>query len=39
LISESNSLIPSEMRAAYAKFIHAKLAMIDLLIKEAADAR
>jgi hypothetical protein len=39
LISESNALSPSEMRTAYAEFINAKLAMIDSLVKEAADAR
>lgn len=39
LVSESNSLSPGEMKSAYAEFIHAKLAMIDQLVKEAADAK
>ena len=39
LISESDSFSPSEMRAAYIEFINTKLSMIDLLVKEATDAR
>jgi len=39
LLSESDSMNPSEMRAAYIQFIKAKLSMIDLLVKEAEDAR
>jgi hypothetical protein len=39
LLSESDSLTPSEMRAAYIEFINAKLSMIDVLVKEAEDAR
>ncbi|UMB59638.1 aminotransferase class I and II [Lutibacter sp. A80] len=39
LLSESDSLSPKEMRAAYIEFINAKFSMIDLLVKEAADAR
>ena len=39
LLSESDSLTPNEMRAAYIEFINAKLSMIDILVKEADDAR
>jgi hypothetical protein len=39
LLSESDSLTPIEMRAAYIEFINAKLSMIDVLVKEAEDAR
>jgi hypothetical protein len=39
LLSESDSLSPNEMRAAYIEFINAKLSMIDVLVKEASDAR
>lgn len=39
LLSESDSLSPQEMRAAYIEFISAKCSMIDLLVKEAVDAR
>lgn len=39
LLSESDSLNPNEMRAAYIEFINTKLSMIDLLVKEATDAR
>lgn len=39
LTSDSESLSPDEMRAAYIQFITTKLAKIDLLVKEAADAR
>lgn len=35
----SNILSPDEMRAAYINFLSAKLANIDLLVKEASDAR
>jgi hypothetical protein len=35
----SNILSPDEMRSAYTDFINAKLANIDLLVKEASDAR
>ncbi|MBC8756268.1 aminotransferase class I and II [Kordia sp. YSTF-M3] len=36
---ESDALTPDEMRAAYIKYLLAKLAMIDSLVKEAEDAR
>lgn len=39
LLSESDSLSPTEIRAAYIQFIKTKLSMIDLLVKEAEDAR
>ncbi|RMA64804.1 HipA family kinase [Ulvibacter antarcticus] len=39
LLSEADALSPNEMRAAYIEFLSAKLSMIDLLVKEAADAR
>ncbi|WP_117884925.1 HipA family kinase [Aureibaculum luteum] len=39
LLSESDILGPEEMRAAYIQFITTKLSMIDILVKEAADAR
>jgi len=39
LLSEHDTLSPHDMRAAYIEFINAKLAMIDVLVKEAADAR
>jgi len=39
LSDESTSLGPAEMKAAYLAFISAKLTNIDLLVKEAADAR
>jgi len=39
LFNESDSLSPNEIRAAYIKFINTKLSMIDLLVKEAEDAR
>ena len=38
LIDRSETLSPDEMRAAYIAYIDAKLAMIDVLIKEAEDA-
>tara|TARA_R110000765_G_scaffold382033_2_gene473276 strand:+ start:316 stop:1095 length:780 start_codon:yes stop_codon:yes gene_type:complete len=39
LISESDSMTPEEMRAAYIQFINRRLSKIDLLVKEAEDAR
>jgi hypothetical protein len=39
LLSESDALSPSEIKAAYIHFITTKLGMIDLLVKEAEDAR
>lgn len=36
---ESDTMTPNEMRASYIQYIHAKLAMIDSLVKEAEDAR
>lgn len=39
LKDESEPLSPEEMRAAYIDFIHARLEKIDLLVKEAEDAR
>ncbi|MEM9917921.1 MAG: HipA family kinase [Bacteroidota bacterium] len=39
LIEASNTLSPEEMRTAYTQFLNAKLSKIDLLAKEAADAR
>ncbi len=39
LLSDSDTLTPSEMRTAYIAYINAKLAMIDSLVKEAQDAR
>lgn len=39
LTEESNVLAPHEKRAAYTDFLNAKLANIELLAKEAADAR
>jgi len=39
LLSESDSFSPNEMRAAYIQFINTKLSMIDLLVKEATNAR
>ena len=39
LLSESDVLNPAEKRAAYIQFITTKLAMIDVLVKEAEDAR
>jgi hypothetical protein len=39
LIEESNVLNPDEMRAAYVRFLSVKLDNIELLAKEAADAR
>lgn len=39
LLHESDTMPPAEMRAAYMEYLMAKLAMIDLLVKEAEDAR
>ncbi|WP_166387206.1 HipA family kinase [Polaribacter sp. 11A2H] len=39
LINEGDVLNPTEMRAAYNRFLNAKLSMIDELVKEAEDAR
>ena len=39
LINEGDVLNPTEMRAAYNRFLNAKLSMIDKLVKEAEDAR
>ncbi len=39
LIEESNTLSPDEIRAAYIEFLSTKLSKIDLLAKEASDAR
>ncbi len=39
LLGESDSLSADEVRAAYITYIEAKLAMIDVLVKEAEDAR
>lgn len=39
LIDESTSLTPDEQRAAYVEFLTTKLSNIDLLVKEASDAR
>lgn len=39
LMDQSTSLSPAEMRIAYVQFLSSKLDNIDLLVKEAADAR
>jgi hypothetical protein len=39
LLSEGDFLSPDKMRAAYIAFLNAKLLMIDVLVKEAEDAR
>lgn len=39
LIEESDQLQPAEKRNAYTKIINAKISNIDLLVKEASDAR
>ncbi len=39
LLDESNPITPTEMRNAYIEFLHSKLQNIDLLAKEAIDAR
>ncbi len=39
LLSESDIMSPKDMRAAYIEFINVKLSKIDVLVKEAEDAR
>ncbi len=39
LLEESNPYPPEELRAAYAEYLTTKLANIEVLAKEAADAR
>lgn len=39
LLSESDTMTSSEMREAYTQFLNSRLSKIDLLIKEAEDAR
>ncbi|MCI2229542.1 aminotransferase class I and II [Polaribacter sp. MSW13] len=39
LLSESDSLSPTEMRDAYIQYLNTRLSKIDLLVKEAEDAR
>lgn len=39
LIEDSNVFTPDEMRTAYIQFLCSKLSKIDLLVKEASDAR
>ena len=39
LLSESDVMTPDEMRAAYSEFINSRIAKIDVLVKEAEDAR
>jgi len=39
LTDESSELTPTERRAAYVEFLSTKLANLDLLTKEAADAQ
>ena len=39
LTSESDTMTPNEMRAAYMEYMNAKLSMINSLVKEAEDAR
>ena len=39
LVEESNELTPDEMRAAYIQFLSNRLAKLDVLVKEASDAR
>ena len=39
LIENSNPLNPTEMRAAYGRFLESRLSKINLLVKEALDAR
>ncbi len=39
LINDSDSMGPHEMREAYIQFITTKISMMDLLVKEAEDAR
>ena len=39
LQNETDTMTPNEMRQAYWAYLKAKLAMIDVLVKEAEDAR
>jgi hypothetical protein len=39
LLSESDAMSPKDMRAAYIKFVNTRLFKIDVLVKEAEDAR
>jgi hypothetical protein len=39
LLSESEAMSPNDMRAAYMEYLTTKLANMDVLVKEAADAR
>lgn len=39
LENESDTFSPDDMRAAYKRYLHTKLSMIDKLVKEAEDAR
>lgn len=39
LLSESDAMTPDEMRAAYSEFINSRIAKMDVLVKEAQDAR
>ena len=39
LLSESDAMTPDEMRAAYSEFINSRIAKMDVLVKEAEDAR
>ncbi len=39
LLSESDTMSPKDMRAAYIEFINTRLSKIDVLVKEAEDAR
>ncbi len=39
LLNESDTLSPTEMRLAYLEYMNAKLSMLDILVKEAEDAR
>lgn len=39
LLSESDTFSPNEMREAYVKFIYTRLSKIDVLVKEAEDAK
>ena len=39
LMDESSEMTPDERRSAYVEFLNTKLAKIDLLAKEAADAK
>lgn len=39
LLSESDTMTPNQMREAYIQFINTRLSKIDLLVKEAEDAR